>query len=82
MDERAMIVRHLTQAEAHVVQGEEHIARQVETIARLERDHIADAAQKTARKLLATFEVSQESHLKDRARLRAELAEWDHGGLS
>ena len=73
MDERAMIEGHLAQAEAHVAQGESHIARQKEIVAELERDGHPDAAQ-SARELLATFEMTQKSHLDDRDPLRAELA--------
>ena len=68
-----MIERHLAQAEAHVLQGEEHIARQREIVAEMERDGHEGAA-RTARNLLATFELAQESHLLDRSRLRQELA--------
>jgi hypothetical protein len=73
MDERAMVVRHLAQAEEHVLLGASHIARQKEIVAELERDGHADAAI-TARDLLATFETTQASHVTDRDRLRAELA--------
>jgi len=73
MDERLMIERHLAQAETHVVQGESHLARQKEIVAELERDGHEEAAQ-AARDLLATFELTQQSHVEDRDRLREELA--------
>jgi hypothetical protein len=47
--------------------------RQKEIVAEMENDGHADAAQ-SARELLATFEWTQQSHLADRDRARAELA--------
>jgi len=76
MEDRASIERFLARAEAHVVQGEKHVARQKEIIAGLERDGHEDAS-RTARELLATFEMTQEAHVGDRDRLRAELAALD-----
>jgi hypothetical protein len=76
MTERAIIERHLAQAETHVVQGDEHIARQKEIVAELGGDGHEEAAQK-ARELLKTFEMTQRAHVKDRDRLRAELAALD-----
>jgi hypothetical protein len=73
MDERAMLERHLALAEAHVIQGVGHLARQREIVAELERDGHADAAQ-NARDLLATFEMTQKSHVGDRDRISAEIA--------
>jgi hypothetical protein len=73
MEDRAMIIRHLAMAEGHVIQGESHIARQKEIVAELERDGRVEAAE-TARELLATFELTQKSHVEDRDRLRAKLA--------
>ena len=73
-----MIERHLAQAEVHVAQGERHIARQKEVLAELERDGHEEAAI-SARELLATFELTQESHVADRDRLRAELAAYRIG---
>jgi|tagenome__1003787_1003787.scaffolds.fasta_scaffold20535480_2 hypothetical protein len=73
MEDRAMIEKHLALAEVHVAQGEGHIARQREIVAKMERDSNVDAAE-TARQLLATFEMTQRSHVGDRDRLRAELA--------
>jgi hypothetical protein len=76
MDERGMIERHLAQAQTHVIQGEGHIARQKVILADMERDGHEDAAYQ-ARELLATFELTQQSHVRDRDRLRAELAALD-----
>jgi HEAT repeat protein len=73
MEERAMIERHLTQAEGHVALGERHIARQIEIVAELERDGHEQTAI-AARELLAMFEQTHKSHVEDRDRLRAELA--------
>ncbi|MET0407234.1 MAG: hypothetical protein ABW006_02570 [Hyphomicrobium sp.] len=69
MDERLMIERHLAQAEMH----ESHLARQKAIVAELERDGHEEATQ-AARDLLATFELTQQSHVEDRDRLREELA--------
>ncbi|MCP1999848.1 hypothetical protein J2S34_002296 [Nitrobacter winogradskyi] len=38
MYERAMLERHLAQAEGHVALGERHITRQTEIVVELERD--------------------------------------------
>jgi hypothetical protein len=73
MDERAMVKRHLEQAEQYVTLGEAHIARQKMIAAELERDGHDEAAV-TARALLLTFEDAQSSHLQDRDHLREELA--------
>ncbi len=73
MDERLMIEHQLAQAETHVVEVESHLARQRQIVADLEPDGHDDAAQ-AARELLATFEVTHQSHLEDRDRLRGELA--------
>jgi hypothetical protein len=55
MEERAMIERHLAQAEGHVALGESHIARQIQIVTELERDGHEQTAI-IARQLLATFE--------------------------
>ena len=73
MEDRAMIERHLAQAEEHVTLGESHIVRQKQIVADMERDGHVEAAQ-IARELLETFESTQESHLGDRDRLRADLS--------
>jgi hypothetical protein len=52
-----MIERHLMLAETHVVQGLGNILKQREILTELERDGHLKAAS-LARKLLATFEVS------------------------
>jgi hypothetical protein len=71
--ERATTERHLAQAEVHVAEGKGHLGRQKQILAEPERDGHGEAAQ-TADDLLATFECTQESHVRDRDRLRAELA--------
>ncbi len=69
--DRAMIERHLAQAEAHVALGLQHIARQIEVIANLERGGHATSL---AFELLATFRDMQVTHEADRGRLSLELA--------
>lgn len=72
MYERAVLERHLAQAEGHVALGERHIARQTEIVTELERDGHEAVAQQ-ARALLKTFLITQATHVQDRDRLRAEL---------
>jgi hypothetical protein len=73
MEDRAMVERHLAQAEIHVANGHEHVIRQRQILARLEEGGHEGAAQ-AARDLLATFELTQEASIGDRDRLRAQLA--------
>ena len=70
--DRAMLKRHLRQAEEHIATGEKNIARQWELIAKLERDN-HDTAH--ARAILDQFEELQEMHLADRERILRELSE-------
>jgi hypothetical protein len=76
MEDRAMIEKHLAQAEAHVLLGLGHIIRQKEILVQLERDGHEKSAV-AARDLLATFELTHKAHLEDRDRLRGELAALD-----
>ncbi len=69
--ERAMIERHLVQAEEHVLLGEKHILRQREILAELDRGG-HDTTQAAA--LLVTLEESQILHVADRDRLKEERA--------
>jgi molecular chaperone DnaK (HSP70) len=69
MDERGMLQRHLALAEAHVIQGERHIANQKKILGEMERDGHEKASQQ-ARELLATFEMTQTSHVGDRDRIK------------
>ena len=58
--DRAMIQRHLTEAERHVSLGAEHIERQREIITELDRDgHDSDLA----RQLLRVFEEVEATHI-------------------
>jgi hypothetical protein len=72
--DRAMIERHLAQAEQHVALGERHLASQRDIVAMLERDN-HDVTE--AKRLLATFKELQCLHIADRDRLRAELKNAD-----
>jgi hypothetical protein len=68
--DRALIERHLSQAEQHVLDGRGHVARQRRLIARLRRDgHDLGEAQD----LLRILEETLASHIADRDRLRQEL---------
>jgi hypothetical protein len=66
-----MLEQHLAQAERHVADGENRIARQQQIIAELAS---GGYDLETAQDLLAHFEYTQESHVADRDRLRAQLA--------
>jgi hypothetical protein len=71
MEDRAMLERHLAQAERHVSDGEHTVARQREIVAKLVKDgHDSRMAQE----LLTQFEQSQAIHVADRDRIRSELA--------
>jgi hypothetical protein len=68
--DRAMMQRHLAQAEWHVAEAEAHLARQRLLIRNLERDgHAARAA----RRFLKSLEETHALHVADRDRARAEL---------
>jgi regulator of protease activity HflC (stomatin/prohibitin superfamily) len=68
--DRAMLQKHLAQAERHVAEGEAHLARQRALIRKLERDGHGSRA---ARLFLRSLEETQALHLADRDRVRAEL---------
>jgi hypothetical protein len=69
--DRAMIKRHLAQAERHVLEGERHVARQRQIAASLVEHEVSA---RLARDLLAQFEKLLALHVADRDRLRAQLA--------
>jgi hypothetical protein len=69
--DRHQIAEHFALAELHVAQGEDTIARQQQLIAELNR-HGHDT--RLATELLTTFEQTQNAHLLDRERLRAEFS--------
>jgi hypothetical protein len=72
--DRAMIERHLVQAEGHVTLGRQHLARQVEIVADLKRGgHVAVA--ESASEILQTLQESQMQHEAHRDRLLKELQE-------
>jgi hypothetical protein len=68
--DRAMLAQHLTQAEKHIILGEELIARQRELVAGLEQN---DHDPTEAKRLLATFEQVQATHMAGRDRLRRQV---------
>jgi hypothetical protein len=67
--DKALMRRHLAQAERHVAEGEAHLARQRELIRKLERDGHGTRA---ARLFLRSLEETQALHLADRERIRRE----------
>lgn len=68
--DRAMMQRHLAQAEWRVAEAEAHLARQRALVRNLERDgHGARAA----RVFLRSLEETHALHLEDRDRIRAQL---------
>jgi hypothetical protein len=71
MDYRAMIERHLAEAERHVQLGERIIAQQHKLVEELERDQHDTA---TAKALLAKFEELLAQHVSHRDRLKRDLA--------
>jgi ribosomal 50S subunit-associated protein YjgA (DUF615 family) len=72
--DRAMVTRHLQEAQEHVKLGLQHVSRQREIVAELERDgHDVTAAHR----LLANFERMQETHEADLHRIERELANLD-----
>jgi hypothetical protein len=70
--DRVLAREHLAQAERHVAEGERHIAEQRARIAEAERNGLNMTV---AKELLRTFEQTQELHVADRDRIRAELNE-------
>jgi hypothetical protein len=69
--DRATIERHLAEAERHVSLGEQNIANQRRALENLLRDrHDTEEAER----LLQAFLDSQDLHIEERNRLRAELA--------
>jgi hypothetical protein len=69
--DRAMLERHLAQAERHVTEGVNHVARQREIVAELADD---GRDLRTAQALLVQFETMLANHIADRDNIRMELA--------
>ncbi len=69
---RAMIERHLLQAERHISVGEKNLLAQRERVAQLE-EHGLDGSE--ARRLLMQFEELHEMHLEHRQDLEKELSQ-------
>jgi hypothetical protein len=69
--DRAMLMRHLAQAEQHIADGERHLTRQRATICELEQDGFDAVA---ARALLASFKQTQALHVAHRERVSAEIS--------
>jgi hypothetical protein len=69
--DRAMIQRHLAEAEGHIRQGKALIAKQREILNRLEK---VGADPSVALKMLENLEAAQAMHVTDRERIAAELA--------
>jgi len=69
--DRAILLRHLAQAERHISEGAGHLARQQELIDELTR-HKHDT--RGAQMVLATMRETQGLHIEDRNRILAELA--------
>ena len=69
---RALLQRHLAQAEKDVALGTLHVERQLEILAELGRD---GHPTKQAEQLLQTFEDSLRLHIEGRDRLLKELDE-------
>ena len=76
--DRQILEKHLAQVERHVEAGGRHVERQRALVAALERyGHDTTAA----RKLLASFEAIQQTHIEDRDRVAKELQGLTaHGG--
>jgi hypothetical protein len=68
---RALLQRHLEEAESRVERGQRNVDRQREAVADLERD---DQDATIAKVLLKIFEKANEIHVADRDRLIKELA--------
>jgi hypothetical protein len=73
--ERAILERHLAEAEAHVSTGKINIERQGELVAKLERCGHNSAE---ARDQLIKFVDLQSMHVADRVRTEMELAGTPH----
>jgi hypothetical protein len=73
---RETLLDHLAQAKEHAAKGEAHVARQREIIEELERDR-HDATE--AKRLLATFELTQQLHLDHIEHIEQELERADLG---
>ena len=69
--DRALLERHLVQAELHVTQGEHHVARQREIIAGLAND---GRGLRSAQALLSEFQRMLVLHIAHRDLVRTELA--------
>jgi len=69
--DRALIISMLQAAEDHLALGARQIAKQCDLVSQLERDGV-DTTDAIA--LLREMERTQEQHVADRDRLRAELA--------
>ncbi|PDS99933.1 hypothetical protein CO659_01545 [Rhizobium sp. S9] len=72
--DRAIVKKHLEQAQEHVTAGGLHVARQREIVAEL-INRGADVTE--AIRLLTNFEESQDMHVAHLERLKAELLECD-----
>ena len=72
--DRAIVEKHLQQAQEHVAMGGQHVARQRQIVAEL-LDRGADVTE--AIRLLANFEETQGMHLAHLERLEAELLLFD-----
>lgn len=68
--ERAILEKHLAEAEARVALGERHVEQQRALILKLESNGCASAE---ARALLKLFEELQAEHISHRNRLRHQL---------
>jgi hypothetical protein len=71
---RAMLEKHLVEAEKHIAIGVKNLARQRKILAELEA-HGHDRAAAQAKRLLAQFEALQEMHEAERDRLIRELGQ-------
>jgi len=71
-EDRAVVERHLAQAEAAIKEGTRHVQRQREIVASLQVD---GHNPRQAEELLAIFEETLASHIEGRNRLRKELDE-------
>ena len=71
-----MLRDHLAKVERHIRDGEGHLSRQREIVAELEgHGHGHSRTAQMARDILATFEMSESTHLNDRAHLLQALRE-------
>ena len=73
---RSQLLDHLAHVERHIRDGERHLLRQREIVDELERHGRGNSeTAKMARFTLETFEMSQSTHLNDRAHLLLALRE-------